>query len=93
MLTLSALTDERVRTTTSLLSGKADKATYIRRSAATARLQEEGFPVGKNTLERLAARGEGPPFQLFVKTPLYKWWEVRLWAERCLRDPSSEASA
>ena len=60
---------------------------FLRRSAVAAALNELGFPVARTTLDTMATRGGGPPFKRFgTKVVLYRWGDVKEWAERMLVD-------
>ncbi len=66
----------------------------LRRDEVAKHLTAIGFPISKATLESMATRG-GPAFYKWGKYPLYKWSEVREWAEQRLgksRRSTSEAA-
>ena len=61
-----------------------DPKARLRRSAVAEALTATGFPVSKATLETLATRGGGPPYQKFGRIPLYQWGDALAWAEKRL---------
>jgi hypothetical protein len=60
---------------------------YLRRRAAAKALTEAGFPMSPATLATQATRGNGPPYRLFGRIPLYSLAETLAWAELRLTPP------
>ncbi len=54
---------------------------YISRAEAAAFLAEQGFPVTKNTLQKYATVGGGPPYSKFGNRCLYEHSKLLKWAE------------
>ena len=54
---------------------------YISRAEAAAFLAELGFPVAKNTLQKYASVGGGPPYSKFGNRCLYEHSKLLKWAE------------
>jgi hypothetical protein len=56
----------------------------LTRDKGAAALSDLGYPVTKATLATLASRGGGPLYRHFGKRVLYRWSDLRDWAEaRC----------
>ena len=70
----------------------ADPNTRLRRRDAARGLTAAGFPVSEATLATKAARGGGPPYQLFGRVPLYVWRDALAWAEGRLSTPRCSTS-
>ena len=51
-----------------------------------------GFPITRGTLDTMASRGGGPPYQLWSGRALYVWRDALAWAERRLSAPKSSTS-
>lgn len=66
---------------------EAVTTTRLTRRETARRLTAAGFPVAEATLTTKAARGGGPPYQLFGRYALYPWEEALQWAERRLATP------
>jgi len=64
-----------------------DHDALLRRKRAAEALTARGFPCSEKTLATKATRGGGPPYQLFGRTPLYRWGDVLAWAEGKLTPP------
>lgn len=68
----------------------------LRRREAAAALTALGFPIAEATLATQATRGGGPEFRRFGRIPLYRWADLRSWAEERMTPPmrsTSEADA
>jgi hypothetical protein len=68
----------------------------LRRAAVAKALQLHGFPVTQATLATKACRGDGPPYVLFGRVPLYRLDHALIWARARLspqRWSSSEIDA
>jgi hypothetical protein len=64
-----------------------DQALLTRRQLAAA-LSAAGYPVAASTLNTMATRGGGPPYQKFGPRPLYRWGPAIKWAEERLSKPA-----
>jgi hypothetical protein len=64
----------------------------LRRRATAGALTALGFPAAYATLATLATRGGGPPYQVFGRTPLYRWGDALAWAENKLTAPRRSTS-
>ena len=62
-----------------------DPNTLLRRKPLSEALARLGYPVAEATLATWATRpppdGDGPPFQMFGRIPLYRWGNSVAWAE------------
>lgn len=54
---------------------------FVDRASVSAFLRDQGLPVSKKTLDRMAVNGGGPPFRYFGRKPLYRLSEALAWAE------------
>ena len=54
--------------------------TRLRRRQAAAILTEAGYPITMATLASMAARGSGPPYQLWGRVALYDRDALLAWA-------------
>jgi hypothetical protein len=66
--------------------------TLLSRADTAAALQAAGFKVARSTLNTIACRGGGPPFQKFGKYPLYRWGDALAWAQGRLSAPVRSTS-
>jgi hypothetical protein len=64
-----------------------DDALLTRKQLAAA-LGEAGYPVAASTLNTMATRGGGPPYQKFGSRPLYRWGGAVKWAQARLSKPA-----
>jgi hypothetical protein len=64
-----------------------DEALLTRQQFAAA-LSEAGYPVAASTLNTMATRGGGPPYQKFGPRPLYRWGPGIKWAKERLSRPA-----
>jgi hypothetical protein len=62
-----------------------DPDALLRRKATADGLTEKGYPTSDKTLATKASRGDGPPYQLYGRYPLYRWGDALAWAEARLR--------
>jgi hypothetical protein len=69
-----------------------DPNTFLRRIQLAAALTEAGFPIAPATLASMVTRGGGPPYQLFGRTPIYRWGNSLAWARSRLTAPRSSSS-
>jgi hypothetical protein len=69
-----------------------DAETMLNRKQAASALWAAGFPVSASTLATKAVRGGGPVFRRFGRIPLYKWGDLRRWAEEKLSKPMGSTS-
>ncbi len=70
--------------------------TRLTRKQAAKGLTDAGLPTASATLATMATRGGGPPYQVWGRTPLYRWGDLISWAEARLSAPrcsTSEADA
>jgi hypothetical protein len=58
-----------------------DPETLLTREAAAAALTEFGFPTSRATLATRASRGGGPVFRHYGCRTVYRWGDIRAWAE------------
>lgn len=57
---------------------------FLTRAEAAAFLTENGYPVGKGTLQKIASTGGGPVYRIFGNRALYAPSDLLAWAEqRC----------
>jgi hypothetical protein len=73
-----------------------DPDALLRRDVLAKALTEAGFPVATATLATKACRGDGPPFRVFGRIPLYRWGDGLAWAQGKLspvRRSSAEGDA
>ncbi len=59
----------------------------LSRAEAARALTAAGFRVAPTTLATTAARGGGPPSQVFGKYALYRWEDALAWAPGRLAKP------
>lgn len=57
----------------------------LRRKLTSDSLTEAGYPTSEKTLATLASRGDGPPYHLYGRYPLYKWGDALAWAQARLK--------
>jgi hypothetical protein len=65
----------------------------LTRNQLAAALTEIGLPIATATLAAMAVRGDGPPFQVWGRRPLYTWSTAVYWAEARLNAPRRSAPA
>lgn len=73
-----------------------DPEALLTREATAAALTAAGYPIKRKTLESMATRGGGPPYQTFGPRVLYRWKSSLAWAEARLTAPrfsTAEADA
>ena len=73
-----------------------DPEALLTRDQTAAALTQAGYPIKRKTLETMATRGGGPPYQLFGPRVLYRWKHSLGWAEARLTAPrrsTAEADA
>jgi hypothetical protein len=67
---------------------------YLTRDETAAELTEYfGLPVTKSTLEKLAEKGEGPPYVIILGKAAYPRVPLREWAEAVPQPPRARAQA
>ena len=54
---------------------------YLTREEAAHHLTSRGLPITKNTLQKMATVGGGPPYQVFGRYALYLISELDVWAK------------
>jgi hypothetical protein len=59
--------------------------TKLRRSELADALTQEGFPIAPSTLASMGSRGNGPPYDLWGRIPIYGWGPSLRWAQNRLR--------
>ena len=64
-----------------------DLEMLLRRTQLAAALTAKGFPITTATLETMATRGGGPPYQKFGRHVLYRWGAALTWAQARLSAP------
>jgi hypothetical protein len=67
--------------------------TKLRRAALASALTEAGFQIAPATLASMATRGNGPPYQLWGRLPIYTWGVSLDWARSRLSAPRANTSA
>jgi hypothetical protein len=60
---------------------------YLTRPEQAEYLTEKGLPISKNTLQKLATLGGGPPYRIWGNKALSTPGELDAWAESKLRSP------
>ena len=65
---------------------------YLTRAEAAAYLTERGLPISKNTLQKMATVGGGPPYQIFGNKALHEPAKLDEWAESKLSAPRRSTS-
>lgn len=65
---------------------------YLTRAEAAEFLTARGFPVSKNTLQKMATVGGGPIYQIFGNKSLYRPDALVQWAEGKLSTPRASTS-
>lgn len=65
---------------------------YLSRPEAAAFLTEHGFPISKNTLQKMATTGGGPTYRIFGHRALYTPDDLIAWAEAKLSAPRISTS-
>jgi hypothetical protein len=65
---------------------------YLTRAEAAAYLTERGLPISKNTLQKMATVGGGPPYQLFGNKAVTTPAQLDTWAEAKLSAPRRSTS-
>lgn len=57
---------------------------YLTRAEAAQFLTDNGYPIGKGTLQKIASTGGGPPYRIFGNRSLYDADQLLEWAaNRC----------
>jgi hypothetical protein len=64
----------------------------LRRNQTAIALSQAGYPTSEKTLATQASRGDGPPYHLYGRYPLYRWADVLAWARSRLR-PARRSTA
>lgn len=64
-----------------------------RRKPTAVSLTDAGFPTSEKTLATMASRGDGPPYHLYGRYPLYRWRDVLAWAQARLKPARNSTSA
>jgi hypothetical protein len=59
----------------------------LTRNQLAAALTDIGLPIAPATLAAMAVRGDGPPFQVWGRRPLYSWESSLAWAQGRLNAP------
>lgn len=65
---------------------------YLTRPEAAKHLTERGLLITKNTLQKMATTGGGPPYQLFGNRTVYTPNNLDNWAEQKLTAPKRSTS-
>jgi hypothetical protein len=65
---------------------------YLTRAEAAAYLTERGLPISKNTLQKMACLGGGPPYRIFGNKALHRPSELVEWASTKLAAPKRSTS-
>jgi len=64
----------------------------LTRRQLAAGLTGMGLPIAPATLAAMASRGDGPPFQIWGRRPLYTWSAAVAWAQDRLSVPRRRVS-
>ncbi len=64
----------------------------LSRTAAAEFLTQNGFATSKRTLDKMAWRGDGPPYREFGRRTLYAPADLLAWANSRLSAPRRAAS-
>jgi hypothetical protein len=59
-----------------------DIETFLTRQQTATALTDLGYTITDKTLATKASRGDGPPYHLFGRKPLYRWGDALGWAQR-----------
>ena len=65
---------------------------FLKRPEAADYLTERGLPITKSTLQKYAATGGGPPYEIFGIYALYRPPRLDAWADAKLRAPKHSTS-
>ena len=65
---------------------------YLTRPEAAQHLTERGLPITKNTLQKMATVGGGPPYQRFGNRAVYTPDNLDSWVEQKLSAPRRSTS-
>jgi hypothetical protein len=68
------------------------KPRYLDRREASQHLKERGLPVARNTLQKYATVGGGPPYRLFGNRACYLADDLDAWADRKLSQPRTSTA-
>ena len=64
-----------------------DRNTKLGRKALAEALTSHGYIIAVATLATKACRGDGPPFVLWGRQPVYTWGAALDWASSRVRNP------
>lgn len=64
---------------------------FLTRIEAAAFLTENGYPIGKGTLQKIASTGGGPRYRIFGNKALYTPSDLIDWAESRCSEPMDSA--
>ena len=70
-----------------------DDDALLSRSRTAELLTAAGYRTAPATLATKAARGDGPPYELFGRWPVYRWGTSLAWARNRLVAPRSRSGA
>ena len=65
---------------------------YLSRPEAADYLTERGLPTTKNTLQKFACKGGGPPYELYGNRSVYRPPNLDSWVEQKLSTPKRSTS-
>lgn len=65
---------------------------YTRKEAADYLTDERGLPISKNTLQKMACIGGGPPYRVFGARSVYTAGDLDAWADSKLTAPRRSTS-
>jgi hypothetical protein len=65
---------------------------YLTRAEAAQHLTERGLPITKNTLQKMATVGGGPPYARFGNRAIYEPGVLDQWAEQKISPPQRSTS-
>ena len=66
---------------TSVIAGDLPGDGMLTREQAAQTLTEAGFPTSSAALATAASRGTGPRYARYGRRTLYRWADLRAWAE------------
>ncbi|MEM1143976.1 MAG: DNA-binding protein [Pseudomonadota bacterium] len=69
----------------------SNNSKVLRRGEAAVFLTENGYPIGKGTLQKIASTGGGPRYRIFGNRALYKTEDLLKWAEERCSEPKLSA--
>jgi hypothetical protein len=55
---------------------------YLTREEAAAALTHLGYPITERALASFGPKGNGPPYRLFGRRAIYRWFDLIHWAEQ-----------